>query len=152
MTLEEAIGSNPGTITQETRAQKRSWSSTKSTARLDTGSPQKRPRRTTKGTRGSGCQAVSCIISYILHKTGTYRVPCPRCWCRGQQGGRHRRRLRGRVWLPPVPGLVEPSLIAIKNLVGRELRRRCEELFGKRYGHQGLRRRTSAMKWQAKKN
>ena len=28
----------------------------------------------------------------------------------------------------------KPSLIAMENLIDEELRRRCEELFGKRYG------------------
>jgi hypothetical protein len=34
----------------------------------------------------------------------------------------------------------KPSLIAMENLVGEELRRRCEKLFGKRYGHQEMQR------------
>jgi len=39
----------------------------------------------------------------------------------------------------------------MENLVGGELRRRCEELFGKRYGPQELQRRAAAIKRQTKK-
>jgi hypothetical protein len=35
------------------------------------------------------------------------------------------------------------SLFAMENLVGGELRQRCEELFRKRYGHQELQRRAA---------
>jgi len=36
----------------------------------------------------------------------------------------------------------KPSLIAMENLVGHELRRRSKKLFGKRCGHQEVQRRT----------
>jgi hypothetical protein len=42
------------------------------------------------------------------------------------------------------------SLIVMENLVGEELRRRSEELFGKRYGHLELQKR-AAMRQQTKK-
>ena len=42
------------------------------------------------------------------------------------------------------------SSVAMENLVGRELRGRCEDLFGKGYGNQELRKR-AAIKQQTKK-
>lgn len=42
------------------------------------------------------------------------------------------------------------SLIAIEHLAGGEPRRRCEQLFGERYGHQELQRRMATIK-QTKK-
>ena len=45
----------------------------------------------------------------------------------------------------------KPSLIAMENLVGQELRRRCKKLFGKRCGHQQVQRRTVIKRQTTKK-
>ncbi|OCT49039.1 hypothetical protein CLCR_05223 [Cladophialophora carrionii] len=45
----------------------------------------------------------------------------------------------------------KPSLIAIDSIIGRELRRRCEQHFEMRYGQKELQRRTAAIKRQTKK-
>ncbi|RMZ87473.1 hypothetical protein DV736_g5299, partial [Chaetothyriales sp. CBS 134916] len=50
LTPEDAIGSDPGTVTQATRTRKQYSLSTKSSARHDTGTPQKRPRCAMKET------------------------------------------------------------------------------------------------------
>jgi len=45
----------------------------------------------------------------------------------------------------------KPSLIAMENLVGQKLRRRCKKLFGKRCGHQEVQRRTVIKRQSTKK-
>jgi len=158
---EEAIGSDPGAITQGARTRKRSRSFTQPTFFSDEDVPQKRPRRATKETRKAreareAQEAVEAQRSHTSLRSSRTKQAYFVCPSRGVA------RVDGRVADVEDAYLGEDgsiqcvvtwksSLIAIDSLVGGELRQRCEQLFRKRYGRKELQRRTAAMKQQIKK-
>lgn len=150
LTPEDAIRSDLGTVTQATRTRKRYLSSTESTARHDTGRPQKRPRRATKETwKAREAREVREAMELQRYHTSSHSSrpkQAPFVYRRHGIGEVDRRVANIEDVYLGEDGSIQcvvtwkSSLITMENL-GRKLRQQCEELFVKRYGPQELQRK-----------
>jgi hypothetical protein len=141
---EEAIGSDPGAITQGARTRKRSRSFTQPTLFSDEDVPQKRPRRLTKETqKAREAREAQEAVEAQRARTPLRSSRAKQAYFVRPGGGVAG--VDGRVAEVQDVYLGEDgsiqcvvmwksSLIAIDSLVGGELRQRCEQLFRKRYG------------------
>ncbi|KAK5263136.1 hypothetical protein LTR96_011438 [Exophiala xenobiotica] len=161
MTTEVAVGSEPGTITQGVPYRKRSRSFTQPHVLLDEDVPPERPRRATKETRKAReAREAQEVVEAQRARTSLRSSRAKQAYFVPPGGGVAG--VDGRVADVKDVYLGEDgsiqcvvtwksSLIAMDSLAGGELRQRCEQLFGKRYGRKELQRRTVGSMRQTQK-
>ena len=151
MVTRETTPLNPSADTQGASNQKRPRSSTQPTILSVDGAPRKRPRRATKET-WKAREARKALEGFEAKPSQTLLNPCRKKQTPFTSPDSDRGDVVSKVVNIEDVNVGEdgsiqclvtlkPSLIEIENVVGRVLLRRCEELFGKRYGHKGVQRR-----------